>query len=607
MMHATTSVPDESNSGNIRPIDPNYVRKGIEDILRISEAIRLLQNCIIDALNYSGPSLYSNMANVSSDAQFPRPNLAAAPSYPNSSSVYPSSSSLHRGDLSYLPPTRFRNDNEEHLTTNQSTASASIAGGPLVPSNSLPLISTFTNAENQRGDQSLNSIPSTRHPGPQERFTPKHKASVPQIGGSEVPNSASSAAVVEIEDESLMDECARLLRQSSRKRLKRIPPGKLPVQKVNSFVPYTGYGYMSNQSPYISTYRSFQSIGDNDKPQHSNTNLAKRESNIQQTVKLPSGSSSDYQNCKEQVYHNGSKTPSANRHSARTRPVHLDQSEQCNCQARVPLGIVSGKPACFGKNEKATKSAKDSPKIDETHESSRAEVPLKRKTRGSRKNLQIKPKPSKGQDLKENGGEPTPTSSNRAEPKPGTGPILSEPNSAKSDSIEILLTMRKLPRGLLSGLTVLPDQKIVTVEAKNIPLNQPPVPEIELILTPGTKQPVSDVFIDEQIKAAPMVSQPPSAQLDYVTELPAPHKEPDEAVNDPEESQDDEVQDPNTMLQGSIMFKDSDVFNFMIFNGSEDNAKKNFMNICETVWDRLQELMNESKKLCECHTTGGPV
>ncbi|WPK23039.1 hypothetical protein PUMCH_000263 [Australozyma saopauloensis] len=602
MMHATTSVPDETNSGNIRPIDPNYVRKGIEDILRISEAIRLLQNCIIDALNYSGPSLYSNMANVSSDAQFPRPNLAAAPSYPNSSSVYPSSSSLYRGDLSCLPPTRFRNENEEHLKTSQSTAGASSAGGPLVPSNALPLISNFTNAENQRVDQSLNSIPSTRHPGPQERFTPMYKATVPEVGSSEVPNSASSAAVVEIEDESLMDECARLLRQSSRKRLKRVPPGKLPVQKGNSFVPYTGYGYMSNQSPYISTYRGFQSTRDNDKSQHSNTNLAK--TNIQQTVKLPNGSNSDYQNCKEQVYQNGSKTPHTNRHSARTGPVNLDQSEQCNCQARVPLGIVSGKPACSGKNEKATKSAKDLPKIDETHESSRAEVPLKRKTRGSRKNLRINAKSSEGQDLKENGVEPTPTSSNRAEPKPET---LSEPNSAKSDSIEILLTMRKLPRGLLSGLTVLPDQKIVTVEAKNIPLNQPPVPEIELKLTPGSKQPVSDVFIDEQIKAAPMVSQPPSAQLDYVTEVPAPHKEPDEAVNDPEESQDDEAQDPNTMLQGSIMFKDSDVFNFMIFNGSEDNAKKNFMNICETVWDRLQELMNGSKKLCECHTTGGPV
>lgn len=172
----------------------------------------------------------------------------------------------------------------------------------------------------------------------------------------------------------------------------------------------------------------------------------------------------------------------------------------------------------------------------------------------------------------------------------------------------------------------------------------------------GARPPVSDVFVDHIVKVAPMMSQPPSAQmcyddngtfsaadsmLDIAIDIPlntsfkkgkrskkplqklsgklveklsdellereaeraaevafekdikkeaplqilaeTPIIQPKSKLIDEANS---EIAKQTESVQGTILFRGSDAFNFTIFKGSDEKAKENFMNICKTAWDK---------------------
>lgn len=158
--------------------------------------------------------------------------------------------------------------------------------------------------------------------------------------------------------------------------------------------------------------------------------------------------------------------------------------------------------------------------------------------------------------------------------------------------------------GLHSGITVLRDQPgfVNSVSTKSIPSNQPMGNYSETMVKPGKKKPVMDVFVNDLVKVAPMISQPPSAQLCYLAETPLTPEEPEERKEPmaqvvtvpptnfpprPQPTLPGIEQKHSNSLKGKFILNDSDVFNFMIYNSSSENSKKNFLAICETVWDKF--------------------
>lgn len=165
---------------------------------------------------------------------------------------------------------------------------------------------------------------------------------------------------------------------------------------------------------------------------------------------------------------------------------------------------------------------------------------------------------------------------------------------------------------------------------------------------PSRKQPVSDVFLNDLVKAAPFISQPPSAQmccdgngtcpssdsvLDISFDIPL-SKPPKKASkkskkmdkvsikgtlegngkyltnnpltmppNRPFLNQENnyirrnpEIPKETDAILGTILFRGSDAFNFTIFKGSDKKAKENFLNICQTAWDKYLSLRRSTVK-----------
>lgn len=83
------------------------------------------------------------------------------------------------------------------------------------------------------------------------------------------------------------------------------------------------------------------------------------------------------------------------------------------------------------------------------------------------------------------------------------------------------------------------------------------------------KGPVRDVFIDEQVRPAPISSQPLSAQKEHFS-------------LSEDERDDDELRLKS--LEGAITFNEEAHYRFRIFD--DNAAKEKFMKICETTWDK---------------------
>lgn len=83
------------------------------------------------------------------------------------------------------------------------------------------------------------------------------------------------------------------------------------------------------------------------------------------------------------------------------------------------------------------------------------------------------------------------------------------------------------------------------------------------------KGPVRDVFVDEQVRPAPISSQPLSAQKEHFS------------LSDDEREDDDQRLQS---LEGAITFNEEAHYRFRIFD--DKAAKEKFMKICETTWDK---------------------
>lgn len=96
---------------------------------------------------------------------------------------------------------------------------------------------------------------------------------------------------------------------------------------------------------------------------------------------------------------------------------------------------------------------------------------------------------------------------------------------------------------------------------------------------PSAAMTVVDVFLNDVLRAAPLIFQPPSAQVIFATETPpTPEKSLELLPID--------VPEPS-LLRGTLSFTDSDMFNFTIFNGTGASARQNFLDICLTTWDKV--------------------
>ncbi|GEQ72318.1 hypothetical protein JCM33374_g6005 [Metschnikowia sp. JCM 33374] len=102
-------------------------------------------------------------------------------------------------------------------------------------------------------------------------------------------------------------------------------------------------------------------------------------------------------------------------------------------------------------------------------------------------------------------------------------------------------------------------------------------------LSARRRKPVLDVFEGQVAKLAPMPSQPPSAQKE---EFEISHSDDEKATQEEMEEMELKRKRAMSALKGSISFNDESAFNFTIFQGNEHNAKKKFLEICETTWDK---------------------
>lgn len=96
---------------------------------------------------------------------------------------------------------------------------------------------------------------------------------------------------------------------------------------------------------------------------------------------------------------------------------------------------------------------------------------------------------------------------------------------------------------------------------------------------PSATTTVVDVFLNDVLRAAPLIFQPPSAQVIYATETPPTPEISLELLPI-------DVPEPS-LLRGTLSFTDSDMFNFTIFNGTGASARQNFLDICLTTWDKV--------------------
>lgn len=111
-------------------------------------------------------------------------------------------------------------------------------------------------------------------------------------------------------------------------------------------------------------------------------------------------------------------------------------------------------------------------------------------------------------------------------------------------------------------------------------------PRLPRAVSARRRKPVLDVFEGQVAKLAPMPSQPPSAQLEHFD---VSHSDEEKATQEEMEEMEIKRKGVDTSLKGSISFNDESAFKFTIFQGNESNAKKKFMEICETTWDKYMD------------------
>ena len=108
-------------------------------------------------------------------------------------------------------------------------------------------------------------------------------------------------------------------------------------------------------------------------------------------------------------------------------------------------------------------------------------------------------------------------------------------------------------------------------------------PRLPRGLASRRRKPVLDVFEGQVAKLAPMPSQPPSAQLE---KFDVSHSDNEAATQEEMEEMEMKRKRANSALKGSILFNDESAFNFTLFQGNESSAKKKFLEVCETTWDK---------------------
>ncbi|OBA24297.1 hypothetical protein METBIDRAFT_10448 [Metschnikowia bicuspidata var. bicuspidata NRRL YB-4993] len=108
-------------------------------------------------------------------------------------------------------------------------------------------------------------------------------------------------------------------------------------------------------------------------------------------------------------------------------------------------------------------------------------------------------------------------------------------------------------------------------------------PRLPRAMSARRRKPVLDVFEGQVAKLAPMPAQPPSAQIEHFD---VGHSDEEKATQDEMDEMEIKRRRTTSALRGTISFNEESAFKFTIFQGNESNAKKKFLEVCETTWDK---------------------
>lgn len=595
--------PKETLSTKLyNPIDPNYVRRGVEDILRISHRIRLQQDTIINALNYSGPPVFPT-------APTPQGVIAEAPVSSTSlpPTLYPlgiagvssSTASVPQvtgSDMTNQAP-NFKT--KENLSGKRNSPKSQPHFNPTLDSRSLqnavqnhtgcskcPPFNSTSNMSYEHSSHPFMPWESARRNDMGPFYSQiKASTSAPAPGAPlESPLVPPPAPVPKLPSKrgfsQIGDEFLRLLSAVANKKLKRNAP--TPLNVTNSFsygppIPASYFPPSKHTFPYPSGYTGLNTAGPMTYgPVNAPVKLPPLENDVKNGIK-PSGPLPPTLNPPVQV---GSLAENLAISGAGNQPL-------------APFVPSTG--AVLGDDLRPSNSRLTRKK----HPINASNGSLVRE-KGEMINKDGVPSSGSSADVHEELYNLS-NSTNVLRPEDFV-------TDSKGPSYQVTLKFLKnkpIPLGLLTGLSISPDSPgiVKSVAANNIPLNKPEIKPIDDVVKPGKKQPVLDVFINDAVRVAPMISQPPSAQLCYLTEAPEP---PRTQPSGP--SSQTAPQPPNTLqpgsskllpnapplpqpskpcdvLHGSLYFKDTDAFNFLIYRESAKDSKKNFMKICEMAWD----------------------
>lgn len=587
------------NAKIYNPIDPNFVRQGVEDILRISHIIRLQQDTIITALNYSGPPIFPTAPTpqgIVAEAPVAFPPVLYQPGVTSSSNP---------------PPAAPQVKSESNDQGSNDDAKAPTMGRPVSPRLKPSTRSSLGPDLLHKGDQThtscskcppFSSTLSSNYALPPYSSAAQIPANAraPNIGPSSAPASAPNAAPVpklpaKRPFSQIGDEFLRLLSEVANRKLKRNAPMPLNVTSSSQYRPtmpppffpptkrtfpgpsgYTGL-YPSEAMPYrpVNAPVKLPPLGSD-----AGKNGVKASGPAYSTLHVPVASNS--------IEHAG---------SSKVKLVYNEgQSGSAIANSKklgvgVPLlGPFVPVPMTASHHDQRPAGQKTSGEKDNVSDCLPVGLSY---SMGNKDTL-----PLSGSSADDNEvffDALSSTTAPRAEGFPGDG---------KNPAYQFTLKFMKnkpIPLGLLTGLSISPDAPgvVKSVAANNIPLNKSVIEPIDTVVKPGKKQPVLDVFIDDAIKVAPMISQPPSAQLCYVTETPespnphtygmcpksAPHAQRASQIQPVLKPPPPPPSKPSDVLHGSLYFKDTDAFNFLIYKESAKDSKKNFMRICEMAWD----------------------